>query len=152
MPEMREKREEISSNLLSFCPLSSFYCFLLAEPVVRVGRSQGDTSCWASGAQNMKEKGGEGSGEGTRQRTTTITPLPSHGFSLWVLRKVKEKERNTLDFLLAGEMSASVINWKNEREMFLLTARVWEGILASYIKQQCYQLYISSSVTNNSFI
>lgn len=85
----------------------------------------------------MKEKGEEGFGEGTWHRMTTTTPLPSHGFSLWVLRKVKEKERNTLDFLLAGEMSVSVITWKNERDMFLLIAQVWKGILASYIKQ-CY--------------
>lgn len=99
----------------------------------------------------MKEKSGEGSGEGTRQRTTTTTALPSHGFSLHVLRKVKEKERNTLDFMRAGEMRVSVINWKNERDMFLLTAQVWEGILASYMKPQCYQLHISSSVANNSF-
>ena len=27
-------------------------------------------------------------------------------------------------FLLKGEMSASMINWKNERDMFIVTAQV----------------------------
>lgn len=105
----------------------------------------GDRICWASGHRPRWTQGEKGPG-GKRWPTEHDhhDSLASHGLRLWVLRKLKERERNVWGFLLKGEMGASVINWKNERDVFIVTAQVWEEFLPVVLN--CYK---SSSVINH---
>lgn len=53
------------------------------------------------------------------------------------LRKLKGRERNVGGLLLKGEMSVSVMNWKNERDMFTVTTQAWKefsAIIGNYYK------------------
>lgn len=135
---MGEKQRGTSPNSLS-CPLSFLllsHGFLSAEPNWKSeSGSPCDTSCWAWGRRTWQRSRGKGSGEKPRQTDHAHhTPFSSNGLSLESGFLETSKERNILDFLLTGERSASVINWKHERDMFLATAQVWEGILASCVK------------------
>lgn len=45
--------------------------------------------------------------------------------------------RNIWDVLPGGEMSALVIKWENEQDVFIANSSCWEGLLSSY-SEQCY--------------